>query len=134
MALVHGPLFSLEAHGSINQSLTYRRSARNFVCRKWAKPGGVPSVDQLTIRLITGFLMKRWHTLTTEQKNSWSHLATLSNVQAIMVFVRENYRLNRLGLPMTDTYPSLFRRGLATFHQSLFHESVFSPVSGELFS
>lgn len=105
MANVLGPIFSLQATGSIAKTLTYKKGVRGYVCRKYSKPSGPPSESQLAIRLQTGNLMKNWKTLSIEDQSSWVLLAMEKNLEPINAYMMINYERIDQGLTTTDVYP-----------------------------
>lgn len=105
MARVIGPLHSLEAHGTIADCLCFKRDSRGTIARKWAKPGGQPSIAQLAVRAFTKERMQHWPSISAEDKATWDELATQLNVTPINVYLEKNWEWHRLGLDLCDVYP-----------------------------
>ena len=79
MAKVKAPLFSLDAAGSLDKSITYRNKPRNKTVSKYAKPGDVnpfeSSPRQKDQRSIIGLITACWQCKTDLDKSAWDTLA-----------------------------------------------------------
>ena len=71
MAYVRGPLFSLEARGSIARALTYQFDGKGYQCRKMPIPTYHRTPKQNTQRNTHKAGILAWQELTEEQKNLW---------------------------------------------------------------
>ena len=71
------PLFSKEAHGSINKVLTFSRRGNINVLRNYTAPTGTASALQETQRTAFGLMIAAWNTLTGNEKAAWNALAYL---------------------------------------------------------
>jgi hypothetical protein len=111
MPKVTCPLFSVGATGSVAKLLTYRKSPRGYICRKWSQPTGLPSADQLEVREFTGERMSHWPLISTEDQTSWLLLALERNVEPINVYLEENWKRKLRGLGTTDVWPAVEGEG-----------------------
>lgn len=79
MAKVKAPLFSLDAAGSLDKSITYRNKPRNKTVSKYAKPGDInpfeSSPRQKDQRSIIGLITIAWQCKTSIDKLAWDALA-----------------------------------------------------------
>lgn len=71
MAKTKGPLFSLEAHGSIKKTITYSKRKSGQKTRSYNKPNTIPSAKQRGRRRITEFLVAQWQGMSDADKNTW---------------------------------------------------------------
>lgn len=74
------PLGSLEAHGSIGKTLTFkRRKSRNSVSH-YHRPGDVhsftPTMRQREIRMLRNLILIRWQNMSDEEKAPWRAMAS----------------------------------------------------------
>jgi hypothetical protein len=105
MANVYGPLMSVAATGSIAQTLCFKRGVRGTVCRRYAVPGGQATVEQESVRLFTGNLMKDWVINPQMNKDTWNELAASRNLEPINVYCQENWKRHLQGLDPTRVWP-----------------------------
>lgn len=92
MARVEGPLFSLDASGTIGDAVTYSKWKGIPYARKRVIPANPRSAAQTGIRAMFGFVAAFWDQLTSQSKATWDALATSLNVTPINAYVRENMR------------------------------------------
>lgn len=71
MARGTGPLFSLEATGSIGDALTYGKRGKANVIKRKAKPANPRTMSQIHSRTAIAAGNAVWRTLTDEQKELW---------------------------------------------------------------
>lgn len=105
MANVIGPLFSLQATGTIAKTLCYKKGMKGTVCRKYAKPTGLPSPNQIAVREFTGELMNHWPLISPKYQASWLLLALDDNIEPINAYLKFNWQRHLQGLESTDVYP-----------------------------
>lgn len=71
MALVNGPLFSLDASGQIGKALVYSKwKGRNYV-REYVVGANPNTIGQLTRRAMFGLLSRWWGDMDTTEQDSW---------------------------------------------------------------
>jgi len=75
MAKVAGPLFSMEASGSISKGITYSRWRGINYVRQWFKPQNPRSELQVAQRQRMIDAVKDYHALSTENKAAWDSAA-----------------------------------------------------------
>jgi hypothetical protein len=107
MPIVTSPLFSISCEGSIGKLITYKKGMRGTVCRKYAKPTGLPTALQTDVRTFTGERMKHWPSISPADQSSWFLLALDQNVEPINAYLKFNWERRLQGLATTDVYPPL---------------------------
>ena len=75
MAKLSGPMFSMEAHGSIGKTLSFVRGKRTPYVKKHFTPKNPNSTAQIGIRCMAKFLTQYWAELSDEDKASFEELA-----------------------------------------------------------
>lgn len=72
MALVNGPLMSMDASGTFKQTLTFSIwKGRNYV-RTWARPTNPKTADQQTQRTLMNDAVAAWHALYSGTADNWN--------------------------------------------------------------
>ena len=71
MAKTKGPLFSLEAHGSIKKTISYSSRKSGSMARNYNKPTRTPSHKQRGRRRIVEFLVAQWQAMSDATKDTW---------------------------------------------------------------
>lgn len=100
MAGVKGPLFSLDASGSVGDAIVYAKwKGRNYV-RRHAIPANPKSVGQVSVRAMLKFLAQFWQSLTAGEQTDWETRAAATNISAFNAFVAYNQeRWGRYAFP-----------------------------------
>ncbi len=95
MAGVKGPLFSLDASGTIGDAVVFAKwKGRNYV-RRHAIPANPKSVGQVSVRAMMRFLSQQWAAFTANQKADWETRAAATNISEFNAFVA--YNMTRWG-------------------------------------
>lgn len=90
MAGVKGPLFSLDASGSIGDAIVFAKwKGRNYV-RRHAIPANPKSVGQVSVRAMLKFLTQYWQSLTAGEQTDWETRAAATDISAFNAFVSYN--------------------------------------------
>jgi hypothetical protein len=90
MALVTGPLMSMDASGTIGETLTFGKwKGRNYV-RQRVIPANPKSASQLGVRSMMSFLAKQWTELTAGEQASYAEMAEAKSISAFNQFVSVN--------------------------------------------
>jgi len=71
MARTRGPLFSVDASGSIGDALTYQRTVKGFSCRRMPLPHKTNTLPQLYQRQRHLAGVRSWQQLLDSQKDIW---------------------------------------------------------------
>lgn len=101
MATTKGPLFSLDASGTVGGSIVFSKwKGRNYV-RRHAIPANPKSDAQLSVRAMMRFLSQYWTSLSTSEQADWATRAAITNISPFNAYVA--YNMDRWGL---ETYPS----------------------------
>lgn len=92
MAIVHGPLMSLFATGSIGKKLIFQRAKNGKTfCKKWSEPRNPDTDTQKSIRVMIRFLNAMWSSMGSSQL-SWNTLALGTDVTGYNVFIQRNMK------------------------------------------
>ncbi len=95
MAVVKGPLFSLDASGTVGGSVTFGKwKGRNYV-RRHAIPSNPKSPGQLGVRSMMKFLTQYWTNLSLSEKADWETRAAVTNISPFNAYV--SYNMARFG-------------------------------------
>lgn len=90
MATVKGPLFSLDASGTVGGAVVYAKwKGRNYV-RRHAIPANPKSDGQLSVRAMMKFLAQFWTNLATVQQTDWETRAKVTNISPFNAYVAYN--------------------------------------------
>lgn len=89
-----GPLLSLDAHGSIADTLTFSHRKSGKQVRAYNKPLKVPTAKQRGQRRLTEFLVAHWQNMSDATKATWATKAKASglNIAGYHYFLREAQR------------------------------------------
>lgn len=100
MAGVKGPLFSLDASGSIGDAIVYAKwKGRNYV-RRHAIPANPKSAGQVSVRAMMKFLTQFWANLTAGEQADWDTRAAATDISAFNAFCSYNQeRWGRYAFP-----------------------------------
>jgi hypothetical protein len=106
MARVEGPLFSLEASGTIGDAVTYSRWKGIPYARKRVIPANPKSAKQTGIRAMFAFIAAFWDSIATLDQATWDTLAASLNISPFNAYVRENQKRWIDGNTPTQAYPA----------------------------
>jgi len=100
MATVKGPLFSLDASGTVGDAVVFSKwKGRNYV-RTHALPANPKSAGQLSVRAMMKFLSQFWATLSATDQATWEARAEVTNVSPFNAYVKANMaRWGTYGFP-----------------------------------
>lgn len=106
MASVSGPLFSMDASGSIGKTVTYSKwRGRNYV-RGHAIPSNPRSTAQRYTRAWMSFLSQAWASIAGVDQATWSALAEGDNLPLFDGYIRGNMnKVKNLQAP-SEAYPA----------------------------
>lgn len=92
MATVKGPLFSLDASGTIGKAVVFSKwKGRNYV-RTHALPANPKSPGQLSVRAMLKFLSQFWTSLSANDQATWESRAEVTNVSPFNAYVGFNQK------------------------------------------
>lgn len=94
MGKTKGPLFSVDAKGTIGKALTYQGGMAGKYVKGYNKPGGTPSSSQLLIRQQVARAVNRWKNLTDWEKTQWNYYKDGNGLQGYHAFIRR-YMINK---------------------------------------
>lgn len=100
MAGVKGPLFSLDASGSVGDAIVFAKwKGRNYV-RRHAIPSNPKSVGQVSVRAMLKFLTQYWGSLSAGEQADWDTRAAATDISPFNAFVGYNaQRWGRYAFP-----------------------------------
>jgi hypothetical protein len=97
MALVNGPLFSLDASGQVAKALVYSRWKGRPYVRKYVVPANPDSLGQKATRSMMGFISGQWASLSTTDQDSWNSLAAAAGYSSFNAYTSGNMDQHALG-------------------------------------
>lgn len=107
MATVKGPLFSIDASGTVGGTLVFTRWKGRNVVRRHAVPANPRSGGQLSVRAMMKFLAQYWVSMTAGEQADWEDRAAAENISPFNAFT--SYCMTRWGLNMCPSkeHPAL---------------------------
>lgn len=106
MARVKGPLFSMDARGSIGKTLVYSIwKGINYV-RRHSIPSNPKSAAQVSFRAMFTFLSQIWDGLTVGNKATWDTRADSLNISSFNAFMQISMDLWNHYKGPTKEYPA----------------------------
>lgn len=94
MALVNGPLFSLDASGQLGKAIVYTKWKGRNVVREFVIPANPRTLGQHWQRGQLGIMSRWWATMSGANKTTWDDLASASNISPFNAFV--GYGLSKM--------------------------------------
>jgi len=95
MARTYGPLFSMDASGTIGNAITFSKwKGRNYV-RNRVIPHNPKSAGQTAIRAMFGFLAQAWAAILTADKATWDDEAGYDAISDFNAYQRKNQKRYR---------------------------------------
>ena len=130
MATVKGPLFSLDASGSIGGSVVFAKwKGRNYV-RRHAVPANPNSALQVGTRAMLRFLSQEWSGLGAVPKATWDTPAEPDNISPFNAFIRYNMSRWALFHYPTQAYPAAEAGTAQTFDTPVCTAQTKSVLTG----
>lgn len=87
MARVKGPLFSLDASGSVAKTITYSQwKGRNYV-RQHVIPYNPSTATQVNVRAAMTLLVAQWQGESTESKDNWNEFGKTLELSGFNAYV-----------------------------------------------
>lgn len=90
MALVNGPLFSLDASGKLANSLVYSKWKGRSLVREYVIPANPRSLSQTIQRGVFTALTRWWAYQSETVRNTWLDLANAGNYSTFNAFMKKN--------------------------------------------
>lgn len=106
MARTTGPLFSLDASGSVGGALTFSRWKGRSYVRRLVIPSNPKSGAQVGRRAMLSWISKAWAALSTGEKAGWQTLAEEINCAPFNAYVKYNMEAWHNFLMPTQTPPA----------------------------
>ena len=96
-------MFSLDARGSLKDSITYAKLRKTNYVKTHFKPANPQSNAQIGTRAMSKFLTQNWKNLSTSQKALFEPIASELNTSAYHAYLKFNQqRWNAHLLPISD--------------------------------
>ena len=107
MAIVNGPLMSVDASGKFGGSMVFSKwKGRNYT-RKLVTPKNPKSAKQTGVRAMMSFLANAWAALGAGTKDDYDELAAARSISAFNAYVAENLARWQLSKTPAQAYPAL---------------------------
>jgi hypothetical protein len=128
MVKVYGPMFSMDASGTIAKAATFSKwKGRNYA-RQRVIPSNPKSTLQVGVRSMFSWLSKSWYLFTAPEKADWDTLAKAASVSPFNAQMGENMANWRQHLAPSTMTPALRTGTLATVTSFVatggFHQAV----------
>lgn len=101
MAIVNGPLFSLDASGKVGDALVFTKWKGRNVVRSYVTPANPRSLAQRARRTMMAILVDIWQGMDSTDKDSWQDLAIANNYSTFNGMTSYNLDEQTLGNPPT---------------------------------
>lgn len=100
MALVTGPLFSLDASGKLADALVYAKWKGRPYVREWVRPANPRTLPQIAQRAYLSMLTALWQLYKNSENvvASWETLARAYNISTFNAFTQYNLKSFRNGV------------------------------------
>jgi hypothetical protein len=106
MAILNGPLMSLDASGSVANALTFSKwKGRNYV-RQLVVPANPKTVKQVSVRAMMKFLSQAWAAIGATPKGTWVAPAAADSVSPFNAYIQRNLKRWASFQSPSQTYPS----------------------------
>lgn len=106
MAIVTGPLMSIDASGTLAETLTYAKwKGRNYV-RQRVIPMNPKSALQTGVRSMMSWISQRWNGLSAPDKATWDDMAETKEISPFNAYVGENLDRWQTNDTPTDAFPA----------------------------
>jgi len=96
MAILTGPLMSLDARGTIGKTITYSKGKQRHYAKMRPVPSNPRTGSQLYIRLMVGYLTKCFSPMWLDEREymieNWSSLTDQGNLSVFSAFMRFNMK------------------------------------------
>ncbi len=119
MAIIIGPLFSLEAHGSLGNVITYARLGRTNYSKVHFTPANPQSDKQTVRRAMTKWLTQTWSSLNDTEKARFNNMAERWNLSPYHAWLKFNSQRWTSNLMPAKAFPAGF-----TFEPSVYNFSA----------
>jgi len=106
MAVLTGPLMSLDASGTIGKAVTYSKWKGRHYARTRVIPNNPKSDMQTGVRAMMSYLSKHWAGLSAGNKLTWHTLAEARQITHFNAFVSECLTRWQVNQAPTEAYPA----------------------------
>jgi hypothetical protein len=98
MALVNGPLFSLDASGAVGKAIVFTKWKGRNVVREYVSPANPKTIAQQASRVMMRAINLLWHSADSTDRESWVADAAARNISPFNALAGENLRRQQIGL------------------------------------
>jgi len=106
MVKLNGPCFSIDASGSIADTITYSKwKGRNYA-RQRVIPANPKSALQVSVRSMMRFLSQAWENVGSTPQGSWEDRAAATNISPFNAYIQQNLQRWREFQPPAQTDPA----------------------------
>ena len=127
MVVVSGPLFSLQARGSLGDTITYARLGRTNYSKVHFSPTNPRSDKQIRRRAMTKWLTQTWSGLSTSEKSNFERLGSAWNLSPYHAWLKFNSKRWTSNQMPAKSFPTEF------FYAPAFIEFVKMQVGNQWF-
>lgn len=106
MALVKGPLFSLDASGSVADAIVFSKWKGRPYVRRHVKPSNPMSGAQVGRRAMFKFIAQIWAGLSPPVRATWQDIADNITASTFNAFIKHNMERWHQFKPPTQEYPA----------------------------
>jgi hypothetical protein len=106
MVKLAGPMFSMDASGTLGKTLVYSKWKGRPYGRRHVVPANPKSVLQVSVRAMMRFLSQAWEDIGSTPKGTWDALAAAQNISPFNAYIQENLQRWREFQPPAQTYPA----------------------------
>lgn len=106
MATTKGPLFSLDATGTVGGAIVFSHWKGRNVVRRHAVPANPKSGGQLGVRAMMKFLSQQWAGLTAGEQTTWDDPAAAPNISPFNAYVSTSMKRWGVYDGPTQAYPA----------------------------
>jgi hypothetical protein len=107
MAVVTGPLLSIDATGGFARQLIFQNQKGKHVVKRWKAPSNPNSLDQQEARFMTEFFVSAWAGLSLPEKQSWEEQADSLRSSPYHAYLKHNISRWQMRLPGRCTLMAL---------------------------
>lgn len=98
MVRLKGPLFSMEASGTVANSITFAKWKGRDYARRHAIPANPKSALQTGVRAVFAWISKNFANVSTTDKSDWAAAALADNLTPLNAMIRDGVDLARRNL------------------------------------
>lgn len=106
MVRLRGPILSLDASGTLADTLTCSKWKGRHYMKRHKSPSNPRSQSQVANRILLRWLNDQWSVLNDDQRDTWSGLAAAGEFAPFSAFIAENLKRWSRFRPPTKAWPA----------------------------